>query len=163
MNVCVCVCLIGFYSFYTLTLYPLPSIPLIPHTYPRYLHTPISQASTDPGWSLQPIVAFKGVKVGDYGGRSLSLSQNGFFLMNPDIPEGRALYDYMSNQEGGLSSFQATSLSAGGRVEGGNFDPIEKRKTAAEIKNSGLGRNEKPDWCTFKGSVTFLKHDTQPW
>lgn len=34
-----------------------------------------------------PVVAFKGLRVNDFNGRSLSLSQAGTFKVNPDIPE----------------------------------------------------------------------------
>lgn len=34
-----------------------------------------------------PVVAFKGVKVGDFGGRSLSMFSNATMVVNPDITE----------------------------------------------------------------------------
>ena len=115
------------------------------------------KASTDPGWAAQPIVAFKGVKVGDYGGRSLSLNHGGSFIINPVLPEAFELYQFFQAQ-GGVGSFQGQSLSAGSVVrDGSTFDPLEKRKLVSGIKNEGLGRGEKPDWFTFKGYVAFLK------
>lgn len=41
--------------------------------------------------SDQPVIAFKGVKVGDFGGRSLSMFSNATMIVNPDIPEAHAL------------------------------------------------------------------------
>jgi len=38
-----------------------------------------------------PIIAFKGVKVGDFGGRSLSMFSSATMAVNPDIPEAYQL------------------------------------------------------------------------
>ena len=120
------------------------------------------KASTDYGWASQPIVAFKGVKVGDFGGRSLSLAQGGSFLINPVTAEAHELYQWFQGQ-GGIQNFASTSLSASGTRTEGSFDPLEKRKTMTNIKDEGMGRGEKPDWFTVKGYIAFLKHDSDPW
>jgi replication factor A1 len=39
----------------------------------------------------QPVMAFKGVKVGDFGGRSLSMVGSSTMTANPDIPEAHRL------------------------------------------------------------------------
>ena len=39
----------------------------------------------------KPIIAFKGVKVGDFGGRSLSMFSSATMTVNPDINEAHAL------------------------------------------------------------------------
>jgi replication factor A1 len=39
----------------------------------------------------EPVIAFKGVKVGDFGGRSLSMFSNATMSVNPDIPDAHAL------------------------------------------------------------------------
>ncbi|KAJ7572056.1 hypothetical protein C8J56DRAFT_1016470 [Mycena floridula] len=49
-----------------------------------------------------PVIAFKGVKVGDYGGRSLSMIGTSMMAMNPDIDEAHGLrgwYDSSGNTE----------------------------------------------------------------
>jgi hypothetical protein len=71
------------------------------------------KAEKDNDWASNPIVAFKGVKVGDYGGRSLSIMNSSHMLVNPPIPEGHQLYHWYGNflNQGG----QATSLSTSGK------------------------------------------------
>lgn len=44
-----------------------------------------------------PVVAFKGLRVNDFNGRSLSLSQAGTFKVNPDIPEKARLKHWYVN------------------------------------------------------------------
>jgi hypothetical protein len=39
----------------------------------------------------EPVIAFKGVKVGDFGGRSLSMFSSASMTVNPDIPEAHSL------------------------------------------------------------------------
>jgi replication factor A1 len=42
-----------------------------------------------------PVVAFKGVKVGDFGGRSLSMFSNATMVVNPDIQECHELRGWL--------------------------------------------------------------------
>lgn len=39
----------------------------------------------------QPIIAFKGVRVGDFNGRSLSMVSSSSMMVDPDIGEAHAL------------------------------------------------------------------------
>lgn len=41
--------------------------------------------------SAQPILAIKGAKLSDFGGRSLSASFSSTLMVNPDIPEAYKL------------------------------------------------------------------------
>ena len=40
---------------------------------------------------VEPVIAFKGVKVGDFGGRTLSMFSSSTMSINPDIQEAHAL------------------------------------------------------------------------
>jgi ssDNA-binding replication factor A large subunit len=44
-----------------------------------------------------PVIAFKGVKVGDFGGRSLSMFSSATMTVNPDINEAHALRGWCVN------------------------------------------------------------------
>jgi replication factor A1 len=122
------------------------------------------KAKEEPGWDLAPVCAFKSLKVSEYGGRSLSMNSNGFFQVNPTIPEGYALFAWFQGQgTDKIQNVSSTSMSTGGRSEGGALDPLEKRKYIGSIKADLMGRGDKPEYCTIKGQVTFLRHDTQPW
>ena len=101
-----------------------------------------------------PVVAFKQARVGDYGGRSLS--SNGFSV-EPQIPQTQQLKSWWAVNG---NKNQTRSLSSAG---GGNRgpDPFDQRKTVASIKQEQLGYNEKPDWLSFKATITFLKREKQ--
>ena len=43
------------------------------------------------------------------------------------------------------------------------LEPLDNRKTILSIKEEGLGMNEKADFITIKGTITFIKHDNDPW
>ncbi len=100
------------------------------------------------------------MKVGDYGGRSLSAQSSTSLVLNPDLPEAFALHTWRQGQ----GQLQGQSLSSGGRSEGGyTVDSLDRRKPICSIKDEGLGYKEKADFVSFKGSLTFLKHDNDPW
>ena len=42
-----------------------------------------------------PVVAIKGAKVSDFGGRSLSILNSSIFHVNPDIPEAHELRGWL--------------------------------------------------------------------
>ncbi len=52
--------------------------------------------------SGNPVIAIKGARVSDFGGRSLSTTMNGVMSVNPDIPEAHQLrgwYDSVGKNE----------------------------------------------------------------
>jgi replication factor A1 len=113
-------------------------------------------------WHTSPIVAFRNLKLGDYGGRSLSSLNTTSIQINPAISEGVQLYEWMSKFSGQLPA--ATSLSSGGGGAGGGVEGLEKRKLISCIRDEGLGANElKPDFVTIKGTIIYMKHDNDPW
>lgn len=112
-------------------------------------------------WESMPIAAFKGVKIGDYGGRSLSSMNTTTVMVNPLIPEGKLLHAERMKYPDQM--IPATGSLSGAGSSAGVMDTIEKRKTIASIKDEGMGLGEKPDYCTLKGTVVYIKHDNDPW
>ena len=65
-----------------------------------------------------PVVALKGVKVSDFGGRSLTTQFSTVMTLDPDIPESfqlRGWFDNVGKNEVG------SSISVQGRGGGGKF------------------------------------------
>lgn len=113
-------------------------------------------------WNSHPIVAFKGVKVGDFGGRSLSSLTSSSMQINPLIPEGQEIYNWKESKYGDGEMGPLTSLSTSG-LSAGAIEPLENRKTISIIKDDALGSGEKPDWLSLKVYVINIKHDNIPW
>jgi replication factor A1 len=107
--------------------------------------------------SPEAIVAFKGTKVGDFGGRSLSLLSSGSMAIDPDIPEAHKLKGWYDSQ-GRMDSFASHSNMAGAGAAGGQKDPL---KTVAQVKEEQLGMSsENPDYFSTKGTIVYIKQDT---
>eukprot|EP00584_Thalassiosira_punctigera_P000883 CAMPEP_0172535332 /NCGR_PEP_ID=MMETSP1067-20121228/7393_1 /TAXON_ID=265564 ORGANISM="Thalassiosira punctigera, Strain Tpunct2005C2" /NCGR_SAMPLE_ID=MMETSP1067 /ASSEMBLY_ACC=CAM_ASM_000444 /LENGTH=642 /DNA_ID=CAMNT_0013320263 /DNA_START=160 /DNA_END=2088 /DNA_ORIENTATION=- len=101
-----------------------------------------------------PIVAFKRARVSDYGGRTLS-GQN--FVVQPNIPQANGLRQWWA-VNGNKSQSRSLSSAIGGNR---GPDPFPQRKDVSSIKSEGLGHGEKPDWLTFKATITFIKKEKQ--
>jgi replication factor A1 len=114
-------------------------------------------------WETRPIAAFKCVKIGDYGGRSLSSMTSTSVIINPPIPEGFALNSFRQQFPDGNIPVGSSLSSGGTGGGGGQVDTLEKRKNIADIKEQGLGLGEKPDYISVKGTVVYIKHDNDPW
>jgi len=99
-----------------------------------------------------PVVAIKGAKVSDFGGRSLSILNSSIFHVNPDIPEAHQLRGWFDS--GGMNE-QATSLS-GQRMEGTSGG---KFKTIAQIKDENLGMGQKADYFNVRAYCAFLRKE----
>ena len=104
------------------------------------------------------VIAFKGVKVSDFGGRSLSLLSSGSMTADPDIDEAHRLkgwWDAQGNAEN-FNTFANLQPSALGQASG-RGDPF---KTVSQVKEEQLGMNEeKPDYFSMKASIMYIKQD----
>ncbi|KAK7893040.1 Replication factor A protein 1 [Exophiala xenobiotica] len=109
-------------------------------------------------FDVQPesVVAFKGVKVSDFGGRSLSLLSSGSVSANPDMPEAHKLKGWFDEQ--GRSGNFTTHANVQGAVSagGGRNDPF---KTISQVKEEQLGMSETPDFFAVKASTQYIKQD----
>jgi replication factor A1 len=107
-------------------------------------------------WTLhdQPVIACKGVKVGDFGGRSLSFSSTATMSVNPDIVEAHALrgwYDSMGHN----ASFTAQA----GSGPGGPAMQIKREDftTLFDVKASEMGRSDKVEYFTARATIVHIK------
>jgi len=110
-------------------------------------------------WSEGPIIACKGLVVGDYGGRTLGVRQSSNIVLNPPTEEAFALHQW--RMSGGETAPSASMTTAGNRS--GGAAPLDQRVTITSIKDDQLGLKEKPDFISFKGTVNYIRHETDPW
>ncbi|RLV93674.1 Replication factor A protein 1 [Spathaspora sp. JA1] len=100
------------------------------------------------------IIAFKGCKVQDFNGRSLTLTQQGSVIPNPVDPLTYELKGWYDNQ-GINESFK--SLKVESSTTGNQF---ESRKLIAQAQEENLGKSEKPDYFTVKATISFTKPES---
>ncbi|XP_078142732.1 replication protein A 70 kDa DNA-binding subunit-like isoform X2 [Centroberyx gerrardi] len=100
-----------------------------------------------------PVVAIKGARLSDFGGRSLSALFSSTVMVNPDIPEAfrlRAWYD----QEGyALNSQSLTEMRSAGSGARVNW------KTLSDVKNERLGQAEKAEYFSCVATVVYCRKE----
>eukprot|EP00939_MAST-03C_sp_MAST-3C-sp1_P003866 g3866.t1 len=101
-----------------------------------------------------PVLALKGVKVGDFGGRSIGTYSSSLIVTNPDIQDAFRLRSWYDN--GGTSGGSVTNISSGGGAGGGGSRAIVP---LGSIKSENLGHGEKPDWIRVKATLMYAKDD----
>ncbi|KAI1748053.1 replication factor-A protein [Xylaria castorea] len=107
-------------------------------------------------FSAQPesVVAFKGVRVSDFGGRSLSLLASGTMALDPDIEEAHRLkgwYDSQGRTDNFNSHNNMTSMGAAtGRQD--------QTKCISQVKDENLGM-ENTDYFALKATIVYIKQD----
>ncbi|ONK66128.1 uncharacterized protein A4U43_C06F4430 [Asparagus officinalis] len=100
-----------------------------------------------------PVVAVKAGKVNDFSGKSVGTISATQLFINPNFPEASKLREWFD--EGGRNiASQSISKDATPGIPRN-----EVRKNVSQIKDEGLGRGEKPDWVTIKGTISFIKTD----
>ncbi|KAJ1841383.1 Replication factor A protein 1 [Coemansia sp. RSA 2708] len=104
------------------------------------------------------VVAFKGVRVGDFGGRTLSLPSTGAMTANPDIPEAHMLRGWYDSAGRG-SAFQTYDAGGAGARAGGEVR-TDQLKTMAQVRDENLGGGEGVDYFNVKGTVVFIRSTT---
>ncbi|XP_036380112.1 replication protein A 70 kDa DNA-binding subunit [Megalops cyprinoides] len=104
--------------------------------------------------SAQPILAIKGARLSDFGGRSLSALFSSTVMVNPDIPEAYKLRGWYDKEGHALDGQSVTEMKAGGGG-GGNTN----WKTLTDIKNEHLGHGEKADYFSCVATVVYLRKE----
>jgi len=108
-----------------------------------------------------PVMAIKGCKLGDYGGRSLSAWSSACVVINPDIPETTSLRDWY-DVEVVEKRVPLTPMSE--EVSAGQ---IRDRKGLLALVDEHLGYGEKADWMNTKGTVVTVRGERKdgsgPW
>ncbi|XP_041439246.1 replication protein A 70 kDa DNA-binding subunit-like [Xenopus laevis] len=104
--------------------------------------------------SRQPVVAIKGARLSDFGGRSLSVLSSSTLMINPDIPEAFKLRAWFDS-EGQVVEGTSISESRGGGTGGGNTN----WKSLLEVKNENLGHGEKADYFTSIATIVYLRKE----
>ncbi|XP_068572152.1 replication protein A 70 kDa DNA-binding subunit-like [Cebidichthys violaceus] len=103
--------------------------------------------------SRQPVVAIKGARLSDFGGRSLSALFSSTVMVNPDLPEAfslRAWYDQGGYAIDSQSLTETRSVGSGART---NW------KTLSDIKNEQLGHGEKADYFSCVATVLYIRKE----
>ncbi|KAL0255004.1 Replication factor A protein 1 [Diplodia seriata] len=100
----------------------------------------------------ESVVAFKGVKVSDFGGRSLSLLSSGSMSVDPDMDEAHKLKGWY-DANGRNDSFQSHQQAGSGVSRSNKF------KTIAQVQDEQIGMSETPQYFNLKATIVYVKHD----
>jgi replication factor A1 len=103
----------------------------------------------------ESVLAFKGVKVSDFGGRSLSLLSSGTMSVNPDIDEAHKLKGWYDAQ-GRQDNFQ-THASLGGSS---GMTRRDDTKTIAQIKDENIGMTDQAEFFTLKATIVYIRNES---
>ncbi|XP_064438433.1 replication protein A 70 kDa DNA-binding subunit isoform X3 [Mirounga angustirostris] len=95
--------------------------------------------------SRQPVMAIKGARVSDFGGRSLSVLSSSTVIVNPDIPEAYKLRGWFDSEGRALDGVSISDLKSGG-IGGSNTN----WKTLYEVKSENLGHGDKVNIADFQ-------------
>ncbi|CAN9444347.1 unnamed protein product [Alternaria alternata] len=103
---------------------------------------------------LESIVAFKGAKVSDFGGRSLSLLSSGTMMVDPDIDEAHKLRGWYNaaGQNATFSTHQNMAPAAGGSKN--------EAKAISAILEEEAYLQDTPTYMSLRASVLYVKNTT---
>lgn len=103
----------------------------------------------------ESVVAFKGLKVSDFGGRSLSLLMSGSMTIDPDIDEAHKLKGWYDAQGKNDTFMSHQGMGSVGAAGGRN----EATKSIMQVKEENLGMSENTDYFTTKATIIYVKQD----
>ncbi|KAF1810784.1 subunit of heterotrimeric replication factor [Eremomyces bilateralis CBS 781.70] len=104
----------------------------------------------------ESIIAFKGCKVSDFGGRSLSLLSSGSMTVSPDIDDAFRLKGWFDAQ-GKTDTFTTFQNMAGAGDMGGTRS--NELKTIGQVKDEELGMHNEPAYFTVKATISYVKRE----
>ncbi|MBN3304615.1 RFA1 protein, partial [Amia calva] len=105
--------------------------------------------------STQPVLAIKGARLSDFGGRSLSVLFSSTMMLNPDIPEAYKLRGWFDAEGHAMEGQSVSEMKGGSGASGGNTS----WKTLSEVKAENLGHGEKADYFTCVATIVFLRKE----
>ncbi|XP_069002313.1 replication protein A 70 kDa DNA-binding subunit-like isoform X1 [Embiotoca jacksoni] len=103
--------------------------------------------------SGQPVVAIKGARLSDFGGRSLSALFSSTVMVNPDIPEAFRLRAWYDREGFAVDSQSLTETRATGGRSQMNW------KMLSDIKNEAMGQGEKADYFSCVATVLYIRRE----
>ncbi|KAJ3227107.1 Replication factor A protein 1 [Clydaea vesicula] len=110
------------------------------------------QAEQYNGNEQNQVIAVKGVKVNDFGGRSLTMDFNGSIQSNPDLTIAHKLRGWFDSEVNEHTNFQTYS----GDIGSGGGKTVES-KVISQITDENLGSKDKPDYFQVHGTISFVK------
>jgi replication factor A1 len=102
---------------------------------------------------LESVVAFKGVKVSDFNGRSLSLLSSGSMAVDPDIEETHKLRGWFNGAGQNATYATHQNLSAGAGTSA-----RQDTKLVSQINEEESYLQDNPAYFTLKASVIYVKN-----
>ncbi|KAM6984395.1 replication protein A 70 kDa DNA-binding subunit-like isoform 2-T2 [Tautogolabrus adspersus] len=103
--------------------------------------------------SGQPVVAIKGARLSDFGGRSLSVLFSSTVLVNPDIPEAFRLRGWFDQEGYKLNSQSLTETRSSGSGAKTNW------KSLSDVKDEQMGHGEKADYFSCVATVVYTRKE----
>lgn len=104
--------------------------------------------------STESVIAFKGTKVSDFGGKSLSLLSSGTMNVDPDIPDAHRLKGWYDSA-GRTDTFATHQNMASMANATGRKDEL---KTISQVKEENLGMDDQT-YYSIKATVVFVKQE----
>ncbi|XP_065137115.1 replication protein A 70 kDa DNA-binding subunit isoform X2 [Paramisgurnus dabryanus] len=101
----------------------------------------------------QPILAIKGARLSDFGGRSLSTQFSSTVMINPEIPEAYKLRGWYDKEGHAMDGQSMTEMRGPGG--GGNTN----WKTLTEVKNEQLGHGDKADYFSCVATIVYMRKE----
>jgi len=108
------------------------------------------------GYEDKPVVAFKGLKVNDFGGKSLSTLTSSIISFNPDIDESHKIAGWYARNNG---NGEFKTYSNQGMLGTGETSKSNIYKTLKQITSEELGTSDKPDFFNSIATIVFIKKD----
>lgn len=104
------------------------------------------------------VVAIKGCKINDFGGKQLSLIPSAVLMANPDLPEAYQLKGWFDNN-GSNSTFKSVKSIGGGAGQSrdlNSLESIKQRESISSIESKGLGPDGQA-YYNLKANVSYVR------
>ncbi|KAK6093510.1 Replication factor A protein 1 [Batrachochytrium dendrobatidis] len=106
--------------------------------------------------SDNPVIGIKNARVGDFGGRTLSVAMSSTLTLNPTMQDAFRLRGWFDAKASSID-FHTYSKSSSGVTSGNSTH--SNLKTIQQIQDANLGNGEKPDYVSLRAFISFAKRE----
>ncbi|KAL6608405.1 replication factor-a protein [Neocallimastix californiae] len=106
-------------------------------------------------FETKSVVAFKTIRVSDFGGRTLSVLSSTIITLNPDINESHRITGWYSRYGDTVDFKHYSGLGS----YNSNINGMNGYKTIQQISDENLGSSETSDYFNIIGTISYIKKE----
>lgn len=117
------------------------------------------EQATGYDFDVHPVIAFKGIRISNYGGKSLNCLEESTIIVNPNIPQAHRIKDWYKNKDESRPLVGITFDCGSGNLENSAVNERLIIEVSSLLHEEFMKNPEKAVYFTVSGYINSIKPD----